>query len=60
MQVFQKRLAPDVWLREAITLDFVGRKFFSPVRLRCIENCSGFRKVEGMHPSALSVSSASK
>jgi hypothetical protein len=44
MQVIQKRLEPSVWLREAITLDFVGRKFLSPVRLRCFENCYEFKK----------------
>jgi hypothetical protein len=26
-------------------MDLTARKFLSPVRLRCFENCSAFRKV---------------
>ena len=45
LQVIQKRLAPAVWLHEGIVMDLTARKFLSPVRLRCFENCSGFHKV---------------
>ncbi|HEV8543495.1 MAG TPA: hypothetical protein VGR78_13950 [Verrucomicrobiae bacterium] len=44
LHLVQKRLAPDIWLAEALTLDFTGRKLFSPMRFRCFENCSGFRE----------------
>jgi len=45
LQIIQKRVHPSVWLSEALTLDFSGRKLFTPIRLKCFENCSGFRKV---------------
>ncbi len=45
LQLVQKRVAGSAWLTEALTLDFSGRKLLSPVRLHCLENCSGFQKV---------------
>jgi hypothetical protein len=44
LQLVQKRVAPEVWLAEALTLDLTGRKLFSPIRFRCFENCSGFHQ----------------
>jgi hypothetical protein len=45
LQMVQKRLNSQAWLTEALTLDFTGRKLFTPIRFRCVENCSDFKKV---------------
>jgi hypothetical protein len=45
LHMIQKRLNSQAWLTEALTLDFTGRKLFTPIRFRCFENSSGFRKV---------------
>ncbi len=45
LQMVQKRLTSEAWLTEALTLDFTGRKLFTPIRFRCIEHCSDFRKI---------------
>lgn len=45
LQLIQTRVDSAAWLTEALTLDFTGRKLFSPIRMRCFENCSGFRRV---------------
>jgi hypothetical protein len=44
LQMAQKRLNSQAWLTEALTLDFTGRKLFTPIRFRCVENCSDFKK----------------
>jgi hypothetical protein len=44
LQMVQRRLNSQAWLTEALTLDFIGRKLFTPIRFRCIENCSDFQK----------------
>jgi hypothetical protein len=45
LQLVQKRVDAAAWLTEALTLDFAGRKLLSSIHLRCLENCSEFRKV---------------
>lgn len=40
----QRRLEPGVWLGEAVTIDFAGRKLFSGVRFRCREHCENFER----------------
>jgi hypothetical protein len=45
LQMVQKRLTPEAWLTEALTLDFTGRKLFTPIRFRCVESCADFKKV---------------
>jgi len=45
LQMVQKRLNSEAWLTETLTLDFIGRKLFTQIRFRCVENCSDFKKV---------------
>jgi hypothetical protein len=45
LQMFQKRIDSQSWLTEALTIDFTGRKLFTPIRFRCFENQTDFHKV---------------
>lgn len=45
LQLVQKRVDSTAWLTEGLSLDFTGRKLLTPVRFRCFENCTDFRKV---------------
>lgn len=51
LQIIQKRLDSALWLTEGLSLDFSGRKLFSPIKFRCLETCSEFRKVPAQHAS---------
>jgi hypothetical protein len=44
LTIAQKRLNSQAWLTEALTLDFSGRKLFTPIRFKCVENSKDFRK----------------
>jgi len=44
LTLVQKRLEKGVWLPELTLIDFDGRKLFSPMKFKCIENCAEFQK----------------
>jgi hypothetical protein len=50
LTLVQKRVDPTAWFMEGLTLDLAGRKLFSPIRFRCFEFCSNFRRVSVEKP----------
>jgi len=45
MTILQRRVEPAVWLGEAVSIDFSGRRLFSGMRFRAFETCKEFRKM---------------
>jgi hypothetical protein len=48
LHLVQKRVDATTWLTEGLSLDFTGRKLFTPIRFRCFETCSDFRKADAL------------
>lgn len=48
LKIAQKRLSSQAWLTESLSLDFSGRKLFTPIRFKCIESSKDFRKAAPM------------
>ncbi len=44
LQMAQKRIDGQAWMTEVLALDFTGRKLFTPIRFRCLENSTDFRR----------------